>query len=125
MDFNNLIICSFGRENDILKNLKIKKEEIIIPQKVLNFDSINFSKNITILTRTLKYAYFTNLKQDVEIFISNIDERIAKYCHSYMMLNNFKPLKLSKNKIQIDKQGIVFIARFKDESSIEIPFYLS
>ncbi|WP_419766224.1 MAG: rhamnan synthesis F family protein [Arcobacter sp.] len=129
IDFDEIILCAFGREKEIQKELNNKKiydSRIINPSLHIEGSSLKFSNNITSFARTLKYIHFLNLKKYAKISLYNSSSIILKYCNEYMKQNNLNPVENYTVTKTIKRNRLSFFIESKAmKNSTTIPFYVN
>jgi len=128
-DFDEIIICAFGREEEIQKNL-IKKNvddcKIVKPSSYIFGSGLKFSNYITSFARTLRYIHFFNLKKHSKISLYSSSSIVLKYCNEYMMQSNLNPIENYTIPDVIENNSLSFFIESKEiRNKGIIPFYVN
>lgn len=111
VEFDKIIICSFGREKEIISLLaqyNIMRDKIIIVQDYLNVDSLIFSHFIV---KLLKYFHSISYSRILgnELQWYNTDTNLIKVANNYLEFFNMPLLKTYPNNNDVQQNSIKVI----------------
>lgn len=125
IDYDSIVICSIGREDDVLKNLNSKGiYKNIFKLENTQKENLKFSGNMTKLIRNIETMDLEKQKNHLNISIYNTNNPLLKYLLLYNNFKNLSKINIINEDKYLNKNNIIFqiYNKIKNETR-DVEFY--
>lgn len=125
ISYDSIVICSIGREDDVIKNLNNKGiYNNIFKLENTQKENLRFSVNMTKLLRNIETIDIENQKNYLSISIYNTNNLLLKYLLLYNNFKNLSKINIIKKDEYINKNNIIFHVHNKLKNEVrDLEFY--
>jgi len=125
IDYDSIVICSIGREDDVIKNLNSKGiYKNIFKLENTQKENLKFSGNMTKLIRNIETMDLEKQKNHLNISIYNTNNPLLKYLLLYNNFKNLSKINIINEDKYLNKNNIIFqiYNKIKNETR-DVEFY--